>query len=66
MAANRKATSIRFSDEEMALLDKVAKDRKISKTAALVAGLNALASRETVSQEAVIDWIRTNTKARAK
>lgn len=45
MAQNRKATSIRFSDEEMKLLDKVAADRKLSKTATLVSGLHALTAK---------------------
>lgn len=66
MSINRKATSIRLSDEEMELLDRVAAERNISKTAAIVAGLRALDAREPLSQDAVVDWIKRNTRPDGK
>lgn len=53
--------SIRFSDEELALLDRLAKKHGTIK-AAVMAGLESLDRKNDLTQKDVLDWIRRNTK----
>lgn len=54
--------TIRFTDEEIALLEEVMGERTITDT--IMAGLRALREdrRNKISQADIIGWIRRNTK----
>jgi predicted transcriptional regulator len=51
--------SIRFSDDEVKLLDRLAK-RHGSIKAAVMAGLHALEARNDLTREQVLDWLKRN------
>ena len=53
--------SIRFSDEELELLEQMAARHGTIK-AAVMAGLKALEGHNDLTQDQVIDWIRRNAK----
>ncbi len=53
--------SIRFTDEELALLDRLAKKHKTIK-AAIMAGLNSLDQRNGLTQDEILAWIKRHTK----
>ena len=53
--------SIRFSDEELKLLERMAGKHGTIK-AAVMAGLHALEKRNDLTQDQVIDWIRRHTR----
>lgn len=53
--------SIRFSDEELELLDRLAEKHGTIK-AAIMAGLHALDRKNDLTQKDVLDWIRRHTK----
>jgi hypothetical protein len=53
--------NIRFSDEELALLDRMTEKHETMK-AAILAGLRALEGHNDLTQDQVLDWIKRNTK----
>jgi hypothetical protein len=53
--------SIRFSEEELALLNRLAKKHKTIK-AAIMAGLSSLDQRNDLTQEEVLRWIKDHTR----
>ena len=53
--------SIRFSDEELELLDRLAEKHGTIKSA-IMAGLPALDRKNDLTQKDVLDWIRRHTK----
>ena len=54
----RKAMSIRLSEEEAALLSRMAKKRKTSKTAVIVAGLLSLEDRSEPSDDELLALLK--------
>ncbi|MEO0606628.1 MAG: hypothetical protein AAFY82_00245 [Pseudomonadota bacterium] len=61
MAKNlKKSRTFRFTEEEMALMDRVKGEKTYAQI--IVEGLQALDRPNEISQETVLDWIRRNTK----
>jgi len=49
--------NIRFSDEELDLLNRMT-EKHVTMKAAIIAGLHALEGRNDLTQDQVIDWIK--------